>query len=149
MNNKIGKESQYFQLLKTKFYYYHVYNKMVSSRSRAKPMNIALYNRVKAEAKRKYKVWPSAYASGWLVQEYKKRGGKYTISKSSKKSRNRKGSKKRSKSRRRKSRSRKRKSRSHKRKSSRKKSRSSKRKSPRKKSRRKKYRSRRRKSRRS
>ena len=29
------------------------------------PKNKALYARVKAEAKRKYKVWPSAYASGW------------------------------------------------------------------------------------
>jgi hypothetical protein len=43
----------------------------------ATPTNKALYNRVKAEAKKKYKVWPSAYASGWLTKEYKKRGGKY------------------------------------------------------------------------
>lgn len=41
------------------------------------PTNKALYNRVKAEAKKKYKVWPSAYASGWLTKEYKKRGGTY------------------------------------------------------------------------
>ena len=32
------------------------------------PTNKALYARVKAEAKKKYKVWPSAYASGALVQ---------------------------------------------------------------------------------
>ena len=32
------------------------------------PTNKALYARVKAEAKRKYKVWPSAYASGWLTK---------------------------------------------------------------------------------
>ena len=31
----------------------------------------------KAAAKRKFKVWPSAYASAWLVKTYKKRGGKY------------------------------------------------------------------------
>ena len=31
----------------------------------------------KAAAKRKFKVFPSAYASAWLVREYKKRGGKY------------------------------------------------------------------------
>jgi hypothetical protein len=43
----------------------------------ATPTNKALYKRVKAEAKKKYKVWPSAYASGWLTKEYKKRGGKY------------------------------------------------------------------------
>ena len=33
-----------------------------------KPKNKALYSRVKAEAKKKYKVWPSAYASGALVK---------------------------------------------------------------------------------
>ena len=43
----------------------------------ATPTNKALYNRVKAEAKKKYKVWPSAYASGWLTKEYKKRGGSW------------------------------------------------------------------------
>ena len=31
----------------------------------------------KAAAKRKFKVYPSAYANGWLVREYKKRGGGY------------------------------------------------------------------------
>jgi hypothetical protein len=32
---------------------------------------------VKAEAKRKFAVYPSAYANAWLVREYKKRGGTY------------------------------------------------------------------------
>jgi hypothetical protein len=41
------------------------------------PTNKKLYASVKREAKRKYKVWPSAYASGYLVKEYKRRGGKY------------------------------------------------------------------------
>lgn len=41
------------------------------------PTNKQLYNRVKAEAKRKFDTWPSAYASAWLVKEYKKRGGRY------------------------------------------------------------------------
>jgi hypothetical protein len=41
------------------------------------PKNKALYARVKAEAKRKFDVWPSAYASAWLTREYKKRGGTY------------------------------------------------------------------------
>ena len=45
------------------------------------PANPALYNRVKAEAKRKFRAWPSAYASGWLVKEYKRRGGTYKGSK--------------------------------------------------------------------
>lgn len=44
----------------------------------SKPTNMKLYNRVKMEAKKKFKVWPSAYASGWLVKEYKNRGGKYS-----------------------------------------------------------------------
>tara|TARA_A100000171_G_scaffold25913_1_gene24157 strand:- start:24518 stop:24694 length:177 start_codon:yes stop_codon:yes gene_type:complete len=42
-----------------------------------KPTNPALYARVKAAAKRKFDVYPSAYANAWLVREYKKRGGKY------------------------------------------------------------------------
>jgi hypothetical protein len=42
-----------------------------------KPSNIKLYNQVKTEAKNRFKVWPSAYASGWLVKEYKRRGGEY------------------------------------------------------------------------
>tara|TARA_Y100000114_G_scaffold118283_1_gene112779 strand:- start:3757 stop:4035 length:279 start_codon:yes stop_codon:yes gene_type:complete len=43
----------------------------------ATPTNPALYARVKAEAKRKFKVYPSAYANGWLVRTYKARGGGY------------------------------------------------------------------------
>ena len=30
-----------------------------------------------AAAKRKFKVYPSAYANAWLVRTYKKRGGTY------------------------------------------------------------------------
>ena len=41
------------------------------------PTNKALYNRVKAEAKRKFDVYPSANANAWLVRTYKKRGGGY------------------------------------------------------------------------
>ena len=54
--------------------------KKATKRSGAKPTNPALYSRVKAEAKRKFKVYPSAYANGWLVREYKKRGGGYRSS---------------------------------------------------------------------
>ena len=43
----------------------------------SKPKNPALYAKVKAEAKRKFKVYPSAYANAWLVRTYKKRGGTY------------------------------------------------------------------------
>ena len=41
------------------------------------PLNKSLYNNVKNKAKRIFKVWPSAYASGWLTKEYKRLGGKY------------------------------------------------------------------------
>ena len=41
------------------------------------PTNPELYARVKAEAKAKFDVYPSAYANAWLVREYKRRGGGY------------------------------------------------------------------------
>lgn len=41
------------------------------------PANKELYNRIKGEAKRKFDVYPSAYANAWLTREYKKRGGTY------------------------------------------------------------------------
>ena len=40
------------------------------------PTNKKLYARVKAATRRKFAVYPSAYANAWLVREYKKRGGK-------------------------------------------------------------------------
>lgn len=46
-------------------------------RKRNVPTNSKLYARVKAAAKRKFAVYPSAYANAWLVREYKKRGGRY------------------------------------------------------------------------
>ncbi len=52
--------------------------KATKKKSGAKPTNPALYARVKAEAKRKFKVYPSAYANGWLVRTYKQRGGGYS-----------------------------------------------------------------------
>lgn len=47
-----------------------------------KPTNSSLYNRVKNEAKKKFKVYPSIYANSWVVREYKKRGGLYSNKKS-------------------------------------------------------------------
>jgi hypothetical protein len=46
-----------------------------------KPTNPQLYSRVKAEAKKKFDRWPSAYGSAWLVKEYKRRGGGYRTAK--------------------------------------------------------------------
>ncbi|MGA0121317.1 MAG: DUF5872 domain-containing protein [Methylophilaceae bacterium] len=39
--------------------------------------NPSLYKKAKAKAKEKFDVYPSAYANGWMVQEYKRMGGKY------------------------------------------------------------------------
>jgi hypothetical protein len=52
-------------------------SKSSKSSKSPKPKNPALYARVKAEAKRKFDVYPSAYANAWLVRTYKKRGGTY------------------------------------------------------------------------
>ena len=49
----------------------------IKKESKNIPSNPKLYARVKAAAKAKFDVYPSAYANGWLVQEYKRRGGKY------------------------------------------------------------------------
>lgn len=45
------------------------------------PTNPELYAQVKAAAKAKFDVYPSAYANAWLVREYKKRGGGYRVTK--------------------------------------------------------------------
>jgi len=42
---------------------------------RVVPTNKKLYSQIKSRIKKKYKVWPSAYASGALVKAYKKAGG--------------------------------------------------------------------------
>jgi hypothetical protein len=52
--------------------------------SSPKPTNMKLYNQKKALAKKKFDVWPSAYASAWLTKEYKKAGGKYSGTKANK-----------------------------------------------------------------
>jgi DNA topoisomerase-1 len=49
----------------------------LSKASKNVPINPKLYAKVKAEARAKFDVYPSAYANGWLVQEYKRRGGEY------------------------------------------------------------------------
>ena len=51
--------------------------KTTTRKSRNTPTNKKLYARVKAATKRKFAVYPSAYANAWLVREYKKRGGRY------------------------------------------------------------------------
>ena len=43
------------------------------------PEHPVLYKKVQEEAKKKFDVWPSIYASSWVVREYKKRGGRYKV----------------------------------------------------------------------
>ena len=43
----------------------------------SKPIDKKLYNKIKQQAKRRFRVWPSVYASSWVVREYKKQGGEY------------------------------------------------------------------------
>lgn len=45
--------------------------------SPSRPIDLALYEETKADAKAKFKVYPSIYANAWLVREYKRRGGRY------------------------------------------------------------------------
>lgn len=60
----------------------YVSTEKMQKATRNVPTNPSLYARVKAEAKRKFDVYPSAYANAWLVREYKRRGGGYrTVSK--------------------------------------------------------------------
>lgn len=49
---------------------------------KGEPADKELYNRIVSEAKRKFDTYPSAYANGWVVQEYKRRGGTYKVQKS-------------------------------------------------------------------
>jgi hypothetical protein len=44
---------------------------------KGEPQDKELYARVKAAAKKRFKVYPSAVANAWVVAEYKRRGGKY------------------------------------------------------------------------
>lgn len=48
-----------------------------------KAINKDLYLEVKEDAKKKFKRFPSAYASMWIQKEYQKRGGEYKDKKKS------------------------------------------------------------------
>lgn len=61
-------------------------SKSRKSSQRSQPSNPQLYQQVLKKAKATFDVWPSAYASAWVVREYKKRGGKYKQSGKYKKS---------------------------------------------------------------
>ena len=49
--------------------------KTTSKKTKAIPTNPKLYAQVKAETKRKFDVYPSAYANAWAAKQYKAAGG--------------------------------------------------------------------------
>tara|TARA_Y100000389_G_C17202878_1_gene384568 strand:+ start:53 stop:241 length:189 start_codon:yes stop_codon:yes gene_type:complete len=51
--------------------------KAAKPKKRNIPTNKKLYARIKAKVKRKFAVYPSAYANASLVKQYKAAGGKY------------------------------------------------------------------------
>ena len=50
-------------------------NESVLTESKNKPTNKKLWSKAKALARKKFKVYPSAYANAWAAKWYKKRGG--------------------------------------------------------------------------
>lgn len=59
------------------------YDNMIKPRKGGSdPANPRLYARIIQEAKDKFDTYPSAVANGWVVQEYKRRGGTYKVMKS-------------------------------------------------------------------
>ena len=52
-----------------------IYKSQAYKKFRAKCTNKNLFDAIKKEAKAKFKVYPSSYASAWVKREYKKRGG--------------------------------------------------------------------------
>lgn len=44
----------------------------------SEPTNKKLYQQVVKQAKTKFEVWPSAYASMWVQKTYQEKGGKYS-----------------------------------------------------------------------
>ncbi len=45
--------------------------------SKPVPTNPALWSKAKAAAKRKFDVYPSAYANAWAAKKYKSEGGRW------------------------------------------------------------------------
>lgn len=45
--------------------------------AKSTPKDPALWSRAKAAAKKKFKVYPSAYANAWASKWYKEKGGKW------------------------------------------------------------------------
>lgn len=50
---------------------------MPTKKGSPKPTNPSLWSRVKADAKKKFDVYPSAYANAWASKKYKELGGRW------------------------------------------------------------------------
>jgi len=54
---------------------------LLSEAKKPAPTNPKLWSQAKAQAKRKFEVYPSAYANAWAAKTYKAKGGKWRMSK--------------------------------------------------------------------
>jgi len=52
---------------------------LLTEAKKPKPTNPRLWSQVKAQAKRKFEVYPSAYANAWAAKTYKAKGGKWRM----------------------------------------------------------------------
>lgn len=52
--------------------------KSPAKKSSPKPSKPALWSSVKAQAKKKFDVYPSAYANAWAAKMYKSKGGTWS-----------------------------------------------------------------------
>lgn len=55
--------------------YANVPDAAMKKRGNNEPVDVALWERAKTEAKKRFEVYPSAYANAWAAQWYKERGG--------------------------------------------------------------------------
>jgi hypothetical protein len=51
--------------------------KKKSTKKKNVPTNPSLWSSCKAQAKKKFDVYPSAYANGWAAKQYKAKGGSW------------------------------------------------------------------------
>ena len=49
----------------------------MAPKGKSVPTNPALWSRAKSAAKKKFDVYPSAYANAWAAKWYKEKGGKW------------------------------------------------------------------------
>jgi hypothetical protein len=52
---------------------------LLTEDKKPKPTNPKLWSQAKAQAKRKFEVYPSAYANAWAAGYYKRKGGKWRM----------------------------------------------------------------------